>query len=77
MSKKGNASKAVFILALFSVVMIPLGILGGGKAYSLSEGVPFTVLGWWHHSGPYALASGIMDGVILSLIAWRMQKLGR
>ena len=76
MNKKGNLSKAVFMLALFSVVMMPLGILVGGKASSISEGVPFTVLGWWHRSGPYALASGVIDAVILSIVAWRMQKSG-
>ena len=76
MSRKGNASKAVFIFALFSVVWLPLGSFGGQRIYALSEGLPFSVLGWWQQSGLYELAGGVIAAVIISLIAWRMQKSG-
>ena len=73
---KGNVSKAIFILALCCVVMIPFASFAGDKIHALSENMPFSVLGWWHESGPYTLASGVIDAVVSSLVAWRMQKLG-
>ena len=76
MSRKGNASKAVFIFALFSVVWLPLGSFGGQRIYALSEGLPFSVLGWWHQYGLDALVGSVIATMISSIIAWRMQKSG-
>jgi len=77
MSGKANTiSKTVFYSAIGCVVSIPLGSFGGDKIYSASKGIPLSVLGWWQQSGLYELAGGVIAAVIISLIAWRMQKLG-
>ena len=76
MNKNGKTSQAVFIVGVFSVITTPLASFGGQRLYALSEGLPFSVLGWWHHSGLYGLAAGVITAVVISLIAWRMQKLG-